>query len=526
MISMSNIIADTHGFWNKEDVIKRKKLAKKVRVDAAIAEKHATNAHVQRTNGDLERYADHRGSYSKVLVHDTNGIVNNCSFNSLIDALKSGKSKDFNTIILGGVVHLQDPQGAYAFSLEGADVAAYLIAEAPAFASAQAAGEMVELYWGALLRDVPFNEYDTNPIAAQAIANLNMLSDFRGPKENGLVTAQTLWRGSTSGDLVGPYISQFLYQPIPDHGKPVPQNYFPYQAGLNYLTSVNDVMVVQNGYTTGQVNQFEANPIFIRNGRGLGTYVHKDYSTEAYVNAANILLSYGTPALDDNNPYKNNPTQAGFVTYGGPMVIALINSAADTALKAAWYQKWLCHVRLRPEYFGLLTQEQIVEGINYHINSDLINSAVLPQIFTMYGTYLLPEMYPEGCPAHPSYPAAHAVVAGACVTILKAFFNENFAIPNPVEPNSSNTALEPYNGTLYVGDELNKLASNIGNGRDFAGVHYRSDCQQGALLGEKIGLSILEDEAYVNHENFEGFIVTKFDGETIVVGKKVTVKND
>ena len=33
----------------------------------------------------------------------------------------------------------------------------------PAFASAWRAGEMVEVYWAALLRDVPFTEYGTHP---------------------------------------------------------------------------------------------------------------------------------------------------------------------------------------------------------------------------------------------------------------------------------------------------------------------------------------------------------------------------
>ena len=132
-------------------------------------------------------------------------------------------------------------------------------------------------------------------------------------------------------------------------------------------------------------------------------------------------------------------------------------------------------------------------------------------------------MYPEGSPTHPSYPAGHAVIAGACVTILKAFFDENFAIPSPVQPNVTNTGLEPYPGVLRVGDELNKLAGNVGIGRDFAGIHYRSDCLEGMLLGEKIALSVLQDEAFTNNETFRGFIVTTFNGNTITIGKKVKV---
>ena len=36
---------------------------------------------------------------------------------------------------------------------------------------------------------------------------------------------------------------------------------------------------------------------------------------------------------------------------------------------------------------------------------------------------LLPVAFQEGSPMHPAYGAGHATVAGACVTILKAFFD-------------------------------------------------------------------------------------------------------
>lgn len=522
-LSQAYICANNHGFWDKKDLKERKEQAQKVRFAAAKAEKDATHIAHQKTNGDLERYKDKRGSYSKALSHKSNGMVHQSSFKSLIHALKSGKSHEFNNIILGGAAHLQDPQAAYAFALEGADVAAYAIPAAPKLTSAQTAGEMVELYWMALLRDIPFNQYNSNVTAAMAITNLNSLSSFKGPKMGGAVTAQTLFRVGLPGALTGPYISQFLYQPIPDHGKPVQQLYFPYIAGTDYLTSVSDLLLVENGGSTGQLNIFQPTSTYIFTGREMGTYVHKDYSTEAWMNAALILSSYGNAALDPNNPYATNPTQSGFITYGSSHVIELINVAAAAALKACWYQKWMVHLRLRPENFGLLVQQQIVDDAHYHLHHDVIDSAALTGIFGLYGTYLLPQMYPEGCPTHPSYPAGHAAVAGACATILKAFFNENFAIPNPVQPNVTNTGFDPYVGTLLVGDELNKLAGNISMGRDFAGVHFRSDCFEGMLLGEKIALSVLKDEAYLNNESFKGYQVTKFDGKTVTVGKKITV---
>jgi hypothetical protein len=143
---------------------------------------------------------------------------------------------------------------------------------------------------------------------------------------------------------------------------------------------------------------------------------------------------------------------------------------------------------------------------------------------TNAGSYLLPQVYPEGSPVHPSYPAGHATVGGACVTVLKAFFDENFRIPNPVQASADGTKLIPatnHDGSslaapLTVGDELNKLASNIAIGRNMAGIHYRSDYTESLMLGEKVAISILKDKAITFKEKFS-LKFTSFQGNTIVI---------
>ena len=116
---------------------------------------------------------------------------------------------------------------------------------------------------------------------------------------------------------------------------------------------------------------------------------------------------------------------------------------------------------------------------------------------------------------------------GAAITILKAYYNEEFVIPSPVEPNAANTALIPFVGDpLTIGGELNKLAANSALGRDHAGVHYRSDGMDGLLLGEQVALNILENEAFLINEDFTGFSLTKFDGTKVLIGAtKRTIKN-
>jgi len=188
-------------------------------------------------------------------------------------------------------------------------------------------------------------------------------------------------------------------------------------------------------------------------------------------------------------------------------------------LKAAWYQKWLVHRRLRPEEFGGWIDNQLNGRASYPINLEILNSQVLKEVSKKYGSYLLPQAFPEGCPTHPSYPAGHATYSGAMTTVLKAFFNESFVIPHPVVASDDGLSLLPYKGSdiLTVGGELNKLAANIAIARDAAGVHWRSDGIEGLKLGEAVAIRILQDRKTLYNEPFSGFTLTKFDNTTIVI---------
>jgi hypothetical protein len=59
---------------------------------------------------------------------------------------------------------------------------------------------------------------------------------------------------------------------------------------------------------------------------------------------------------------------------------------------------------------------------------------------------------------------------------------------------------------MTVGRELNKIASNIGIGRNMAGVHYHSDYPESILLVEKVTISILQDHA----NDFNEYYCLKF----------------
>lgn len=191
------------------------------------------------------------------------------------------------------------------------------------------------------------------------------------------------------------------------------------------------------------------------------------------------------------------------------------------ALKAVWFQKWRVHRRLRPEAFGGRVEVARQNKAQYPIHPDLLDrSSVLARTLNQSGTYLLPQAFPEGSPLHPAYGSGHAVVAGACITMLKAFYDESTVIQEPVHINSADggQTTVPYEGPdLTVGGELNKLASNIATGRNIAGVHWRTDSVEAVKLGETVAISILKDMRKTYSEPFGGFSLTTFDNENITV---------
>src|SRR6516165_4985696 len=346
LLSSPSAFADTGPLNTAE----RRHRAFVIRRDAAIFQRDLRPT-PSVSNGDEEMYANRIASFTKGLPHNDLGEVDLNAYNAYLQALNSGKWADFEAIPLGGAAKPSNPQAAYCYSLEGADAAAVAAPPPPAFASAQAAGEMVEDYWQALTRDVPFSQYGADPMIAQAVADLNKLSDYRGPKVNGQVMPDVIFRGPTPGDLTGPYLSQFLLKSVPMGAATMPQLYRTAVAGDDYWTSYADWLTGQRGGASGS-NKFDSTPRYIRNGRDLAMYLLVDWSGQANVMAALILNSFGTAALSPSNPYLHSATQVGQITFGAAGLIDLVNRAPNPADRACWYQKWLVHRRVRPEAFG------------------------------------------------------------------------------------------------------------------------------------------------------------------------------
>ncbi|MEM1107607.1 MAG: vanadium-dependent haloperoxidase [Planctomycetota bacterium] len=404
-------------------------------------------------------------------------------------------------------------------------------------------------------------------------------------KDKKVFNFHTVFRGQTFGDLAGPYLSQFLLlgnsdinsapnRMGPDAGE---VGYGAQQIGqstrfalpnVDFMTTWPEWFSAQCATNlTGlevyadQIKKTAVPYRLIYTPRDLATYVHYDALYQAYLNACLFLLAADdtviafnggtTPRFDPLIPFQEpdrRDHQQGFAHFGGPHILSLVTEVATRALKAVRFQKFNVHRRLRPEALAARFEktDQLPANIQPAIRqaySVLQNSGLLELVRRhnrknnggTERTVLLPMAFAEGSPMHPTYGAGHATVAGACVTVLKAFFNDKLEfrqaritnIKSSFPRGTGETKLGLYQPPpnkkgapapprLTVGGELDKLAANISIGRDWAGVHYYSDYLESVRLGEEIAIGILEEQKLGFRENF-GMSFTTFDGVRVSI---------
>ncbi len=350
------------------------------------------------------------------------------------------------------------------------------------------------------------------------------------------------------------------------------------RTGRDFMTRWADWRDVQNGYNarpalalSGRPSEFVPDGAGIRHRpivtlRDLASWVHDDALYQAYLTAALILLAEGAP-VDPGIPYHGNATrqfggnQSPFALFGGPHLLTLVTEVSSRALKAVRAAKFAVHRRCRPEALaarfhtvysgydpsgtGAFSPADPVESAARSMLSATIAAYTFPsdqpprepaleQILTdvrlhnagqngagSVPSWLLPMAFPEGSPMHPAYGAGHATVAGACVTVLKAFFDMGgiggrrlFVDPGSAEEDARpawvgvaagaddpTPHLKPLSvpGGLTLVGELNKLAWNVANARNMAGVHYYTDSIESLLLGEAVAIGILREQMCCYH---------------------------
>jgi hypothetical protein len=255
--------------------------------------------------------------------------------------------------------------------------------------------------------------------------------------------------------------------------------------------------------------------------RDLASVMHVDFVYQQLLYAALILM--GAPR---HSAFPNLAKESPFVTNGGPVDLGCaVTEVARHALKAAWVQKWRHHLKLRPEAMAARIVKEL-DGVlpSGTVHADAISSATINAVKAYNlskggeNKPFLPLQVAEGSPTHPAYPAGHATISGACVTIIKLFIADGSfsSLGLGVKESLDGSTLSNYTGAdasqMTIHGELNKIASNVAMGRNMCGVHYRSDGDEGMKLGEKVAIQYFKDLRAQQNEEIGKVTIIKFDG--------------
>ena len=397
------------------------------------------------TNGDEARYTNKIGSDTRGLPHDKRGEVEPAAWQALYAACQSGDPADFEKIPLGGTRKIVNPVGTLAVSLSGINPTQIGIPPAPALASAERGGEAVEVYWQALLRDVPLTELrddTTNRDVLAAVEEINKLSDFRGPKAGGRVTPGTLFRANAlyfdaadpkgrsvtpPGVLDGPLISQFLLRDVPYGAQWIGAHIRTTVPASEFMTDYEEWLAIQNGAAPKRQIQFDATPRYIATGRDLAEYVHLG---PALGWAAALILATPGGGTDPRYSGMYPPSRARVLSLeplsqiedprpcGCHLRVGLYSGTTRrrgsvTPIRASYWQKYFVHRAVRPEAYGGLAHHRLANGVSdYPLHDNFLKSEALGRSKAKYGTYLLSQTYPEAAPIHSTYPGGATGVGG------------------------------------------------------------------------------------------------------------------
>jgi membrane-associated phospholipid phosphatase len=86
------------------------------------------------------------------------------------------------------------------------------------------------------------------------------------------------------------------------------------------------------------------------------------------------------------------------------------------------------------------------------------------------------DFFPSGTPAHPEYPSGHSTVSGAAAYILAARFGDSTAVTVTSEIRSGTRNFPSFSAVV----------AEIADARVFGGIHFRTSCLRGNLLGQAV----------------------------------------
>jgi hypothetical protein len=179
-------------------------------------------------NKEEEKYkkSNYCGLFTKGLQHDSLGnLSNNSVYENLKDCILFNHQYDLNEIPMaqGCKSLLVSPLASICTPLVGAPQYGITIPHPASMSSDQFGAEMVELYAHMIARDVPFDQYHTDPTIQLLLTDIhlnkpNVVDNLQSLTFGGKFTPQTVFRGRGYEEMVGPLVSQLIYLDVPIGG--------------------------------------------------------------------------------------------------------------------------------------------------------------------------------------------------------------------------------------------------------------------------------------------------------------------
>lgn len=446
--------------------------------------------------------------YSKGLIHDEDGYVNQVDMAVLLNALNERDKIKLEQVHLNAGCKLLNPSAAWANDLIGKSVNTYRYSRIPPLSSDILAANMGELYALSLSRDIPFSQYGSNKLIREYCGYLNELGHY--PK--GQINPNNIFRIPIESNIRGLYISQFLYREVKFAGFIHKQKYITNADNSNYMKTWDSALKAQNGKITKSIIAPRTQPRYLITGRDLACYAHSCEVYDCFFNTNRILQALKVPL----NPALNkSKVEQPYVNLGLPDIEAMLSIIGRNALLAAWYVKWNT-MFLRPEALGIEIERITRDSTNrYDISNKLLQNPIMEQLKAKNGNHILSQVYPEGSSLSPSYPSGYVSVVGACVTVLKFFYDCKHEIEIH-EPDAEGKELVKTGKKSTVGAELDKLASNLAYSRSWAGCNYWMDLIHAMKKSEQCALSCLSDFIYRYPEHIS-ISIQRFNGKLITI---------
>ncbi len=86
------------------------------------------------------------------------------------------------------------------------------------------------------------------------------------------------------------------------------------------------------------------------------------------------------------------------------------------------------------------------------------------------------DFFPSGTPAHPEYPSAHSSISGSAAFVLAAAFGDSTPFTVTSETRPGTRAFPSFSAAV----------AEIADARVFGGIHFRTSCVRGNLLGQAV----------------------------------------